>query len=58
MANARTRIKETFNDVDGYDYGGPSYVGYRVKEWSFHYNDGTIERVAMKYKPVLTTPSI
>lgn len=50
MANARTCIKETFNDVDGYYYGGPSYVGYRVKEWTFHYSDGTKETVKIRYK--------
>ena len=47
MANARTCIEETFTDVDG----GARCSGYRVKEWSFHYSDETIERVAMRYKP-------
>lgn len=51
MENVRTCIKETFNDVDGYDYGGPRYAGLRVKEWSFEYSDGFIERVAMTYRP-------
>lgn len=43
-------IKETFNDVDGYDYGGPRYAGYRVKEWTYTYSDGGVERVAVKYR--------
>ncbi len=40
-------IKEEYVEAEGTYIGAVSY-GYVLKEWSYHYSDGTVETVTLR----------